>query len=238
MKVLALLGGMTFESTSLYYNLINQTVRAKLGPRSSAPLFIYSANQEQMLGQALAGNWDAFAQVYIKAAQTLIKGGAEGVVICASLAHEVADVIEQSIDVPLLHIADFVGEELKGKGIRRVALLGTKVVMEGEFVRKRIERGYRIEVLVPESEVERDEVNSGIVNELTTGTVSEQTKAMFVKAANGLVKQGAQGLILGSTDLGFVVGEDDVGVPIFDTAKIHALGVARWALEGDVVSDR
>ena len=237
MKVLALLGGMTFESTSLYYNLINQTVRAKLGPRSSAPLFIYSANQEQMLGHALAGNWDAFAQVYIKAAQTLIKGGAEGVVICASLAHKVADVIEKSIDVPLLHIADFVGEELKGKGIRRVALLGTKVVMEGEFVRKRIERGYGIEVLVPESEVEREEVNSGIVNELTTGTVSEQTKAMFVKAANGLVKQGAQGLILGSTDLGFVVKEDDVGVPIFDTAKIHALGVARWALEGDLVSD-
>lgn len=114
MKTLALLGGMTFESTALYYSLINKHVRSRLGPRSSAPLFIYSANQEEMLQYAVAGNWDAFTEVYVNAAKALIGGGAEGVVICASLAHRAAEGIQAGIgDVPVLHVADFVAEELK-----------------------------------------------------------------------------------------------------------------------------
>lgn len=112
-----------------------------------------------------------------------------------------------------------------------MGLLGTKVVMEGDFVKGRIEKKHGIEVFVPEEAQERAEVNRGIVEELTTGTVREETKRMFLRAARELVRQGAEGLILGSTDLGFVIGEEDVSVPVFDTAKLHALGVARWALE-------
>ena len=231
MKVLGLLGGMTFESTALYYDIINRHVRKEMGPRCSAPLFMYSANQEQMLQYAVDGDWDAFADVYIKAAKALIAGGAEGIVICASLAHRAAETIEKSISVPLLHIADFVGLALKEKGIKKVALIGTKVVMDGNFVKGRIEKNHGVAVLVPGSVEERDEVNRGIVEELTTGSVSEKTKTMFLQAAQNLVQQGAAGLILGSTDLGFVIKEEDIGVPVFDIAKIHALGSARWVLD-------
>ncbi len=230
MKVLGLLGGMTFESTALYYDIINRHVRKELGPRCSAPLFLYSADQEQMLQYAMAGHWDTFADVYIRAANALIDGGADGILICASLAHKAAEAIENNISVPLLHIADFVAIELKANGIGKVGLLGTRVVMEGDFVRGRIERNHGVDVLVPNSVEEREAVNRGIIDELTTGTVSDDTKTIFQQAAKTLIQQGAAGLILGSTDLGFVIREQDVGVPIFDTAKIYALGAARWAM--------
>jgi aspartate racemase len=229
MKVLGLLGGMTFESTALYYDIINRHVRQKVGPRSSAPLFMYSADQEKMLQYAMAESWDAFAEVYVKAANALIEGGAEGIVICAMLAHKAAEQIEQQITVPLLHLSDFVGAEVKSRGFDKVALLGTKVAMEGDFVKDRIRSKSAIEVLVPGPD-DREKVNRGIVNELTTGKVSQETKAMFLNVARKLIEQGAQGLVLGSTDLGFVIKEEDVGVPIFDTAKVHALGAAEWAL--------
>lgn len=229
MKTLGLLGGLTYESTSLYYNLINQHVRAVVSPRSSAVLFMYSANQEQMLQLAAAGDWDGFADIYVDAANALIAGGAQAIVICALLAHKAADRIEARITVPLLHLSDFVGGEIKSRGFVKVAILGTKVAMEGEFVKDRILQNYGVEVLVPDAE-DRKRVNAGIFNELTTGKVRPETKEMFLRVARKLLDQGAQGLILGSTDLGFVIREEDVGVPLFDTAKIHALGVAKWAL--------
>jgi aspartate racemase len=230
MKTLGLLGGMTFESTSLYYNLINQHVRAVVSPRSSAVLFMYSANQERMLQLASAGDWDGFADIYVQAANALISGGAQAIVLCALLAHKAADRIEARINVPLLHLSDFVGAEVKSRGIKRVALLGTKVAMEGDFVKDRIQTKFGVEVLIPNAE-DRERVNAGIFNELTTGSVRPETKEMFLTVTRSLLSQGAQGLILGSTDLGFVIREEDIGVPIFDTAKIHALGVAKWALE-------
>jgi aspartate racemase len=230
MKTLGLLGGMTFESTSLYYNLINQHVRAVVSPRSSAVLFMYSANQERMLQLASAGDWDGFADIYVQAANALIAGGAQAVVLCALLAHKAADRIEARINVPLLHLSDFVGAEVKSRDIKRVALLGTKVAMEGDFVKDRIRTKFGVEVLTPNAE-DRERVNAGIFNELTTGSVRPETKEMFLTVTRSLLNQGAQGLILGSTDLGFVIREEDIGVPIFDTAKIHALGVAKWALD-------
>ena len=229
MKVLALLGGMTFESTSLYYNLINQHFRSVLGGTASAPLYMYSASQREMLEYAISGQWDEFAAVYIKAAKAMIEGGAEAVVICASLAHRVAEEIERNIEVPLLHIADFVGEHVKAAGLTKVALLGTRVVMEADYFKGRVREGFGIDVLVPDA-MDRERVHLGIVNELTTGHVSVETKAMFLSVTAQLTQRGAEGLILGSTDLGFVIKEGEVTIPIFDTAKIHALGVARYAL--------
>lgn len=230
MKTLGLLGGLTFESTSLYYNLINQHVRAVVSPRSSAVLFMYSANQERMLQLASAGDWDGFGEIYVQAANALISGGAQAIVLCALLAHQAADRIEARINVPLLHLSDFVGGEVKSRGFKRVAILGTKVAMEGDFVKDRIQTKFGVEVLIPNAD-DRERVNVGIFNELTTGSVRPETKEMFLTVTRSLLKQGAQGLILGSTDLGFVIREEDIGVPIFDTAKIHALGVAKWALD-------
>lgn len=129
MKTLALLGGMTYSSTSLYYNLINKHVQSRLGPRYSAPLFMYSVNQEVMLQHATAGRWDDFSQVFVNAAQTLRSGGADAAVICASLAHKAADAVEQKAGIKLLHIADFVAAAVKAKGLSKVGVFGTKVVM-------------------------------------------------------------------------------------------------------------
>lgn len=228
MKVLGLLGGMTFEATAKYYDLINRHAKETYGGRASAPLFMYSANQEEMVQMAMAGHWEAFAAVYVKAANALIDGGAEAMVICAALAHTAAADIERQISVPVLHIADFVGQAVKDKGIHRVALLGTKPVMEGKFIKDRIEEKFEVQVMVPSAE-DRVRVSAGIVNELTTGVVSSDTKSMFLRVASDLVKQGAQGLILGSTDLAFVIKELDMEVPLFDSGTIHALGVAKWA---------
>ena len=129
MKTLALLGGMTYSSTSLYYNLINKHVQSRLGLRCSAPLFMYSVNQEIMLQYATAGRWDDFCQVFVNAAKTLKSGGADAAVICASIAHKAADAVEGEAGIKLLHIADFVAEEIKAKGLSKVGVFGTKVVM-------------------------------------------------------------------------------------------------------------
>ena len=183
-----------------------------------------------MLQFASEGSWDGFADAYVKAANAMVQGGAQAMVLCAMLAHKAAGRIESQISVPLLHLADFVGAEVKAKGLDRVALLGTRVAMEDDFVKGRIESRFGVDVLIPAAE-DRESVNNGIVNELTTGSVSPETKAMFLRIARELMDKGAQGLILGSTDLGFVIKSEDFQVPIFDTARIHATGVAKWALD-------
>lgn len=230
MKTLGLLGGMTFDATAKYYDIINKYAKQVYGPRSSAPMFLYSADQEAMVTMAVAGRWEEFAKVYISAAKALIEGGAEAIVICAALAHGAADIIAASIDVPLLHIADAVGEAIAEKNIKCVALIATQAVMAGAFFKDRIQEQHGIQVLVP-SEIDQQRVNTGIVTELTTGKVSSETKRMFLEVAEGLFAQGAEGLILGSTDLAFVIKPEDVKVPTFDTATIHALTVAKWATE-------
>jgi len=237
MRTLGLLGGMTFESTALYYDIINRHVRSQLGGRHSARLLLYSVDQEPMVQHAMAGRWDKFADVFVKAAENQKAGGAEAIVMCASLAHKVADDVENAVGLPLLHVADFTARGILDKGLNKVALLGTAAVMEGDFMRGRIQKRFGIEVLIPDEE-DRKRINDGIVNELTTGKVSDRTKAFLVSMAEDLVGQGAQGLILGSTDLGFVIKEEDVGVPLFDTALLHARGVAAWAIEDEVNVER
>ena len=237
MRTIGLLGGMTFESTAIYYNIINRHVRKTLGGRRSAPLFMYSADQEVMIQHAISGDWTSFANVYIEAGKTLKSGGAEALAICASLAHKVADEVESQVGLPVLHVADYTARDIKSRGLKKVALLGTAAVMEGAFMKGRIEERFGIEVLVPGPK-ERVKVNTGIVNELTTGSVSEETKGFFVHIVQQLCDQGALGLILGSTDLGFLIKQEDVDVPLFDTALLHAQGVAEWVVEAEDKSSK
>lgn len=232
MKTLALLGGMTYSSTSLYYNAINRHVQAQLGIRRSAPLFLYSVDQEAQLTRAMAGEWDEFAKPFCKAAETFKDGGADAIVICASLAHKAAEVVEK-IGLPVLHIADFVAKAVKDQGFTRVGIFGTKIVMEDECVKGRLEKKHGLEVLVPGPD-ERPVINDLVVKELTTGKVSEKTKQYFIQTANDLVARGAQAIILGSTDLGFAFTENDVSVPLFETAAIHSRGVAEWAMQDEI----
>ena len=223
---------MTFESTAVYYNLINRHVRSKSGGRHSAPLLLFSVDQEEMIQHAIAGRWEVFSDVFVKAAKHQEAGGAQGIAMCMALAHKVAADLEREIGLPFLHLADYTGQAIAARGLKTVGLLATAAVMEGDFVKKRIEDKFGVKVLVPGPDA-RKQVNRGIFEELTTGKVSEETKSFFIETAKTLLDQGGEGLILGSTDLAFVIKEDDLNVPLFDTATLHATGIADWVLEQD-----
>lgn len=223
---------MTYSSTSLYYNAINKHVQSRLGSKRSAPLFLYSVDQEAQLNHAMAGEWDDFAKPFCNAAQTFKNGGADAIVICASLAHKAADAVKK-VGLPVLHIADFVAQAVKKRGFNKVGIFGTRIVMEDACVKGRLEEKHGIEVLVPDAR-ERPMINELVIKELTTGRVSKETKEYFIKTANDLVERGAEAIILGSTDLGFAVTEEDVSVPLFETAAIHSKGVAEWAMEDEI----
>ncbi|KAI0481910.1 Asp/Glu/hydantoin racemase [Xylaria cf. heliscus] len=243
MKTILLLGGMTPDVTRLYYDIINRATRSALGGRHNAPLYVYSADLEVMVQYAGAGDWDAFAKVYTDPINAL-SDKVDAVVVSAILAHKVTARLTQSlssIGVPLLHIADCVATHLKSQypQVRTVGLLGPQITMldrdDPDFFIGRLEtpeNGFK--VVVPETQTDLEEVNRGMMNEVAKGAaaVTPQTKAMFIRQANKLIDRGAQGIILGSTDLGFVVRQQDLqdGVIIIEPGGIHAEEVAKWAL--------
>ncbi|KAH8175253.1 asp/Glu/Hydantoin racemase domain-containing protein [Sarocladium implicatum] len=251
MKTLLLLGGMTPDVTSLYYKTINTVARARLGARHSAPLYLFSAEFESMVQSASRGDWTTFAQAYLDPVDALVisppKPKVQGVVVGAILAHKVAKTLEDALKptgVPFLHVADFLARHVKRElpHVKTLGLVGPKITMLGaedpDFFIGRLqgsENGLRI--LVPDSEASLDEVNRGMMEEVAKGaaSVTQKTKEMFVREARALVERGAQAIILGSTDLGFVVSQEDVGgeVPLLDAATIHAEGVANWAIDED-----
>lgn len=243
MKRLLLLGGMTPDVTVLYYNAINRVTRDRLGGRHNAPLFIYSANLEQMVQHASSGSWDAFAKVFTDALEPL-KNSIDGVLLGAILAHKVSRQIEASLKstgIPFLHIADYLAEHLRTHHpqIHTLGLLGPKITMQcrndPDFFIGRLERPDNgFSVVVPNTQAAIEEVNRGMLEEVARGAsaVTEKTKAMFVHEARELARRGAQAIILGSTDLGFVVKQEDLGdVVVIEPAAVHAVEVAKWALE-------
>lgn len=254
MKRLLLLGGMTPDVTALYYASINAHARARLGGRRSAPLHLYSADLHAMVDLASSGDWDAFAASYVDGSglrELALAGRFDAVVVCAILAHKVTRQIVHALSTlpnssdgtdppPLLHIADCVASHLKTRhpGIRTLGLLGPRITMEDVddpdfFAGRLAAAGY--EVLAPATEGDRDEVNRGMMEEVVRGAaaVTDGTRAMFVEQARALARRGAGAIVLGSTDLGFVVTQEDLGddVVIIEPAAIHAAEAARWALE-------
>ncbi|VUC36227.1 unnamed protein product [Clonostachys rosea] len=244
MKKLLLLGGMTADVTTLYYNIITRTVRNRLGPRRGPKLYVYSTDLEEMIGYAGKGDWDSFAREYTGPVASL-RNEIDGVVICAILAHKASEQISQAVAPgggSVLHIADFLAAHIKSKypHIQRLGLLGPKATMVGRddpnwFIRplEKPENGFS--VLVPDSEASLNEVNRGMLEEVAKGAaaVTESTRDMFVREAKALIGRGAQAIILGSTDLGFVLGQDNLGdeVPVIEPAAVHAEAVANWACD-------
>jgi len=248
MKTLVLLGGMTPDVTSLYYNIINNHIRRRLGASRSARIYIYSVDLESQLQRVKDNDWSAFANEYIDAMRPLVQpsvasSSSMGVLLGAIIAHKVSKQISSQLPVhiPFLDVTDFLAVEIKAKGISRVGLIGPKPTMiddSPDFFRGKLTSTHGVEVIIPETQAELDEVNRGMFEEVVKGkdAVTSQTKQMFMDAANKLIERGAQGLILGSTDLGFVLDQQDFeerGVSVFDAAKIHAVGVAEWALQDD-----
>jgi amino-acid racemase len=228
-KTIGLIGGMSWESTAHYYRLLNETVKARLGGLHSARCLVASVDFGEIEPLQRAGRWDEAGAILNRAALGLERAGAELLLICANTMHKVADQTMRGVGVPLVHIADATGARVRGAGVRRVALLGTRYVMEQDFYRQRLTDRYGLEVLVPERD-DRAEVNRVIFEELCLGRVEPSSKARYVAIMEALVAAGAQGVVAGCTEITMLVQQPDVSVPLFDTTEIHALAAVERAL--------
>ncbi|PCH01245.1 Aspartate racemase [Penicillium occitanis (nom. inval.)] len=246
MRTVLLLGGMTPDVTELYYRTINTVVRTRLGGRSAAPLYMYSANLEEMIQYASKNDWSGFASVYKDPIKALSSGSQriDGIVVCAILAHKVTSQLITESKVPLLHIADCLSAYIKKTQphVTRLGLLGPKATMldseDPDFFVGRLQSSqHGFEVLIPQGDDDVEEVNRGMFQEVAKGRacVTEPTKAMFVSQARRLIERGAQAIVLGSTDLGFVFRKDSLPaeIPVIDPAEIHAKHTAEWILQLD-----
>ena len=231
MKKIGLIGGMSWESTAEYYRIMNQEVKRRLGGSHSAEIIMYSVDFEPIHRLQFSGQWDKLAEMLSDIARKLEGAGADFIVIATNTMHKVAPQIEKSISIPLLHIADATAEKIKEKGLSRVGLLGTKFTMEMDFYRKRLLEKHGIEVIVPEKE-ERSYINDAIYNELVLGIIKEETRNNFKRIIKGLAEKGAQGIILGCTEIPLLIKQKDVELPIFDTTEIHAGKAVDLALTG------
>lgn len=229
MKLAGLIGGMSWESSTHYYQLINRGVQQRLGGLHSAELLMYSVDFDEIAAQQLEGRWDDSAQTLSDAARALVRGGAECIVICTNTMHKVADEVQQSAGVPLLHIADATGGSICNASMKRVALLGTRFTMEQDFYRGRLEERFGLEVLIPPEE-DRGLVHRVIYEELCLGRTENSSQAACLEIIRGLQRRGAEGVILGCTEIGMLVSEENSSLPVFDTTKIHAEAVVAWML--------
>ncbi len=228
MKTIGMIGGMSWESTLPYYRLVNETVRDTLGGLHSARVLLHSVDFHQIEALQHAGDWDAAGEAMAEAARALHAGGADFIVLCTNTMHKVADAITGATPLPLLHIADATADALAAAGIARVGLLGTRFTMEQDFYRARLQaRGF--EVLVPEEE-DRGQVHRIIYDELCQGVIGDDARATYRQVMARLAAAGAQGIILGCTEISLLVDQTDADVPLFDTTTLHARAAALHAL--------
>jgi aspartate racemase len=231
MKTIGLLGGMSWESTAVYYRLINEGVKARLGGLHSAKLVLYSVDFQEIEELQHAADWDEAGKVLAKAAHFLQLAGADFLVICTNTMHKVAPAIEREINIPILHITDASAAVIKGLGIRTVGLLGTRFTMEQDFYTGRLREKHGLQVLIPD-ENERERVHQIIYNELCLGKVLNESREKYCHIIRSLVQRGAEGIILGCTEIAMLIGQKDSPVPLFDTTRIHAQKAVDWAIEG------
>lgn len=229
MKTIGLIGGMSWESSVEYYRIINETVRDRLGKLYSAQSIMFSFNFAEIEALQMAGKWQEATQVMIEAARRVVAGGAEVVLICTNTMHLMADDVQAAIDVPLIHIADTAAEAVQAKGLSKVALLGTRFTMEQDFYRGRLASAHGLEVIIPQED-EREIIHRTIYDELVAGEIREESKAKFLQIIERLVAEGAQGIVLGCTEIPLLVKQADVAVPVFDTTTIHATAAVDFAL--------
>mgnify|MGYP001123999713 CR=1 FL=1 len=229
MKTIGLIGGMSWESSIEYYRIINETVKAKLGGLHSSKSIMYSVDFADIEVLQHQGKWHDAAQILAEAAKKLEKGGADFVIICTNTMHKVADDIQAHIHIPILHIADATARRIKDSGIRRIGLLGTRFTMEDAFYKDRLIQKYGLDVIIPDVQG-REIVHHVIYDELVIGKIREESRKQYADIIEGLVKDGAEGVILGCTEIGLLVHEKDCRVPLFDTARIHAEAAVEYAL--------
>jgi aspartate racemase len=229
MKTIGLIGGMSWESSSEYYRIINETVRERLGGLHSAECIMYSADFEEIENLQHQGKWEELTKLMLNFAQKLEGAGADFIVICTNTMHKMAEEVENNTNIPLLHIADATAEKIIEKGLRKLGLLGTNFTMEEDFFKKRLEEKYNIEVIIP-SQNDRRIIDSVIYNELCLGIIKQSSKEKYKEVINRLISDGADGVILGCTEIPLLVSQGDVEMPVFDTTTIHAKSAVEFAL--------
>jgi aspartate racemase len=229
MKTLGLIGGMSWQSTVPYYQIINRTIGERLGGLHSAKVLLYSVDFDEIERFQREDRWDEAGELLAAIGGRLESGGADFLVLCANTMHKVAPAIEARVRIPLLHIVDPTASAIRDDGLRTVGLLGTRYTMEGEFFRVRLEAKHGLQVIVPPA-VDREIVHNVIFQELCLGKVVPQSRLEYRRIIAGLVARGAQGIILGCTEISMLVNLEDSSVPLFDTAAIHARTAALFAL--------
>ena len=229
MKTIGLLGGMSWESTQTYYRLLNEGVKKRLGGLHSAKLILYSVDFAEIEALQHQGNWAETARILSRAARALEQAGAQFLVIGTNTMHKVAPEIEQAIGIPLLHIADATAGVLKQDGVYSVGLLGTRFTMEQDFYRERLEQA-GIRVIVPD-EPERELIHRVIYEELCQGEINQASKQAYLEIVASLADRGAQAVILGCTEIGLLIRQEDTPVALYDTTEIHAAQAVEKALD-------
>ena len=235
MKTIGLIGGLSWESTSEYYSYINRFVKEKLGGLHSAKCLLNSFDFQEMVDLQHNGDWDQATNHMINAAKTLENGGADMIVICTNTMHKMAPEIINEVKIPLLHIVDAVAEKINEQGMRKVGLLGTKFTMEQPFYKEYLSK-HGIEVVIPNEE-DRKIVHDVIYNELCKGDFKEASKDKYIQIINRLYKQGAEGIILGCTEIPLLVKQEDTFVPLFDSTLLHAKAAVDFAFRNSSIGE-
>jgi aspartate racemase len=228
-KVIGLIGGMSWESTVPYYCRINELVKHRLGGLHSARIVLYSVDFYDIEKLQHAGRWDEAGEILAAAARSLAAAGADFIVLCTNTMHKIVGAIESTVAIPVLHIADATAAEIRRAGLRRVGLLATRFTMEQDFYRGRLEAQHGIGVIVPEP-AERELVHRIIYDELCLGTIRDESRERYREIIKRLVESGAEGIIYGCTEIGLLVSQADSPVPVFDTTQIHAAAAVDFAL--------
>ncbi len=230
MKTIGLIGGMSWESSSEYYRIINETVKERLGGLHSARCILYSVDFAGIETLQHQGRWDEAGDILAEAALGLERAGADFVILCTNTMHKLEGAIRSRIHIPFLHIADATAEKICSAGLTRVGLLGTRFTMEHDFYKGRLVEKYGLDVFIPEI-ADRDLVHAVIYDELCLGIIRPESREKYIQIMEKLVAQGVQGIILGCTEIELLVRPQDSSVPLFATTQIHAVAAVEYALQ-------
>lgn len=229
MKTIGLIGGMSWESSIEYYRILNETVKEKLGGLHSAKCVLYSVDFAEIEVLQHQGRWEEAGQQLSTVAQNLEKAGADFVLICTNTMHKLADEIQANLNIPLLHITDATAQEIGKLGIKKVGLLGTRFTMEEDFYKGRLRDKHGYTIIIPEAD-ERETIHRVIYDELVLGVIRPESKGKYLQIVDWLVQAGAEGIIMGCTEIGLLIQQEDSHVPLFDTTRIHAEAAVEYAI--------
>lgn len=230
MKTIGMIGGMSWESSAVYYKIINRKTKEILGGSHSAKSLMYSVDFAEIAQLQHAGDWTKLEEMMIDAAQKLERGGADFAVICTNTMHMFANEIAASVKIPLVHIADATGVVIAKKGLKKVGLLGTKFTMEGDFLKQKLADNFQIETIIP-NDTDREKIHSIIYAELVNGELKDESRKIYLEIIEKLRLNGAEGIILGCTEIPLLVSNNDTDAILFDTTTLHAEKAVEFALQ-------